>query len=76
MKLGHLRTHIHTSEFDLYVYERGHVVMPPPRFIVALAGAEVCGDISHATALQVFDSWREHFYAALKNTVDASVYTC
>lgn len=64
-RLGHLQAEVHTPEFDLYLYEHGQVVMPPPRFIVALAGAECCGEISHASALKVVDFWREGFYASL-----------
>ncbi|MDD1711136.1 MAG: hypothetical protein LUQ37_09545 [Methanoregulaceae archaeon] len=69
MKLGHLQAEVHTTEFDLYVYDHGHVVMPPPRFIVALAGAECAGEISHASALKAVDFWREGFYDAIKKVV-------
>jgi len=62
LALDQLRTITKSLEDEMAVAPDGVI----PWLKLEVAGAECCGEISHASALKVVDFWREGFYAALK----------
>jgi len=58
-----------TSQFTLWIFERGYRLMPSNEFMSKLTMAEVTGVISHAGKLKVLDIWTEQFFETLQRVM-------